>query len=39
LRIDVAAVPTGMGNMRLHVYDVTPPSAIRGQRGVGSSVR
>lgn len=28
LRVDVAAVPSGMANMRLHLYDATPPSAI-----------
>lgn len=28
LRINVAAVPSGMANMRLHLYDVTPPSAL-----------
>lgn len=28
LRIDVAAVPSGMTNFRLYLYDVTPPSAL-----------
>jgi hypothetical protein len=28
LRIDVSAVPSGMTTFRLHLYDVTPPSAI-----------
>lgn len=28
LRIDVAAVPAGMTTFRLHLYSVTPPSAI-----------
>lgn len=28
LRCDVAAVPSGMVNMRLYLYSVTPPSAI-----------
>ena len=28
LRYDVAAVPTGMANMRLYLYDATPPSAL-----------
>lgn len=28
LRIDVAAIPAGMTTMRLHLYDVTPPSAL-----------
>ena len=28
LRIDVAAVPSGMTSFRLHLYDVTPPSAL-----------
>jgi hypothetical protein len=28
LRIDVAAVPAGMTTFRLHLYNVTPPSAI-----------
>lgn len=27
LEIDVAAVPSGMTSFRLHLYDVTPPSA------------
>lgn len=26
--IDIAAVPSGMGNFRLHFYDATPPSAL-----------
>jgi hypothetical protein len=28
LAIDVSAVPSGMASMRLHLYDVTPPSAL-----------
>lgn len=28
LRIDVAAVPAGMTTFRLHMYNVTPPSAL-----------
>jgi hypothetical protein len=28
LRIDVTAIPAGMTSFRLHLYDVTPPSAI-----------
>ena len=28
LRADIAAVPAGMTTMRLHLYNVTPPSAI-----------
>lgn len=28
LRYDVAAVPSGMANMRLYLYDATPPSAL-----------
>jgi hypothetical protein len=28
LRIDVSAVPSGMTSFRLHLYDLTPPSAI-----------
>lgn len=28
LEVDAAAVPSGMGNMRLHLYNVTPPSAL-----------
>ena len=28
LECDIAAVPAGMGNMRLHLYSVTPPSAL-----------
>ncbi len=28
MRIDVAAVPSGMGNMRLYLYSATPPSAL-----------
>lgn len=28
LRIDVTSVPTGMTSFRLHLYDVTPPSAL-----------
>jgi hypothetical protein len=28
LRIDVAAIPSGMTSFTLHLYDVTPPSAI-----------
>jgi hypothetical protein len=28
LRIHVAAIPAGMTSFRLHLYDVTPPSAI-----------
>ena len=28
LRIDVAALPSGMTTFRLHLYDATPPSAL-----------
>jgi hypothetical protein len=28
LRADIAAIPAGMTNFRLHLYNVTPPSAI-----------
>jgi hypothetical protein len=28
LRVDVTAVPSGMTAFRLHLYDVTPPSAL-----------
>jgi len=28
LRIDVAAVPSGMTTFKLHLYDATPPSAL-----------
>lgn len=28
LRIDVSAIPAGMTSFRLHLYSVTPPSAI-----------
>jgi hypothetical protein len=28
LRIDVAAIPTGMTSFRLHLYSLTPPSAL-----------
>lgn len=28
LRIDVSAIPSGMTSFRLHLYSVTPPSAI-----------
>jgi hypothetical protein len=28
LRIDVASLPSGMGNMRMQIYDATPPSAL-----------
>lgn len=28
LRIDIAAVPAGMTTFRLHMYNVTPPSAL-----------
>lgn len=28
LRVDASAVPSGMGNFRLHLYNVTPPSAL-----------
>jgi len=28
LRVDVAAVPAGMTSFRLHLYSVTPPSAL-----------
>lgn len=28
LRIDVAALPSGMGSFRLHLYGQTPPSAL-----------
>lgn len=28
VRIDVAAVPAGMTTLRLHLYNVTPPSAL-----------
>lgn len=28
LRIDVTAVPSGMTSFRLHLYNVTPPSAL-----------
>lgn len=28
LEVDVSAVPSGMANMRLHLYSVTPPSAL-----------
>lgn len=28
LRIDVAAIPAGMTSFRLHLYSVTPPSAL-----------
>lgn len=28
LRIDIAAIPAGMTTFRLHLYNVTPPSAI-----------
>jgi hypothetical protein len=28
LRVDAAAVPAGMANFRLHLYNITPPSAL-----------
>lgn len=28
IEVDASAVPAGMGNMRLHLYNVTPPSAL-----------
>lgn len=28
LRVDVASIPAGMTSFRLHLYDVTPPSAL-----------
>jgi len=28
LRLDIASIPAGMTTFRLHLYDVTPPSAI-----------
>lgn len=28
LRVDVAAIPSGMTSFLLHLYDVTPPSAL-----------
>ena len=36
-RIDLAAVTSGMGNFRLHLYNVTPPSAAAAPTATASA--